>query len=353
FLKSLAKECPSLHVRAIDLDPREEASRLAGYVFDELLAEEDHLEVGYAAGERKTLVVAARAEPSSPALPLEIDEDTVVLFTGGARGITAQIALAMARRFRCTIELVGRSKLLPEDHDDAELRAATDMASLRRVLIGRMNGAGPGSPTAIDGQARQILADREIRTTLAAIRQSGSPVDYHAVDVRDETAFQALIDRLRARHGHIDGVVHGAGLIEDKLLRDKTHESFARVFSTKVNGARILARKLAAELRFFVLFSSVSGAFGNRGQIDYAAANDALDKLAHHLHTSVRGRVLSINWGPWRGAGMVKPELEREYERRGIALIDPEAGVQRFFDELLEGNDPQVILTAASAEALA
>ncbi|WP_394828393.1 SDR family NAD(P)-dependent oxidoreductase [Pendulispora albinea] len=353
FLKSLAKECPATRVRAIDLDPREDNARLAEHIFDEILADDDHIEVGYTAGERKTVVVAARPSSQNLQEPLEIDEDTVVLFTGGARGITAQIALAMARRFKCKIELVGRSSLLPEDQDDAELRTATDLASLRRLVIGRMNGAGPTNPQAIDAHCREILADREIRATLAAIREAGSPVDYHAIDVRDEAAFQALIDRLRARYGRIDGVVHGAGTIEDKLLRDKTQESFARVFSTKVNGARILARKLAAELRFFVLFSSVSGAFGNRGQIDYAAANDALDKLAHHLHATVRGRVLSINWGPWRGAGMVKPELEREYERRGIALIDPEAGVERFFEELLEGTEPQVILTAAPAEVLA
>jgi hypothetical protein len=62
--------------------------------------------------------------------------------------------------------------------------------------------------------------------------------------------------------------------------------------------------------------------------------------------------VLSINWGPWRGVGMVRPELEREYERRGVGLISPDAGIESFFDELLIGTDPQVILTAASASAL-
>jgi NAD(P)-dependent dehydrogenase (short-subunit alcohol dehydrogenase family) len=171
--------------------------------------------------------------------------------------------------------------------------------------------------------------------------------------VRDDEAFGALVDRLRAHHGRIDGVVHGAGLIEDKLLCDKTAESFDRVFSTKVAGANMLARKLAQDARFFVLFSSIAGTFGSRGQTDYAAANDALDKLAHQLHHTVQGRVLSIGWGPWRDIGMVHPDLEREYERRGIGLIRPEAGVERFFQELLSGSDPQVILTAASAEVLA
>ena len=46
------------------------------------------------------------------------------------------------------------------------------------------------------------------------------------------------------------------------------------------------------------------------------------------------------------------PQTLREYERRGVALIAPEAGIDRFFDELLRGSDPQVLLTAASAEVL-
>jgi NAD(P)-dependent dehydrogenase (short-subunit alcohol dehydrogenase family)/acyl carrier protein len=350
LLKSLAKERHDLRVRAVDLDAREDPARLARHVFDELVADDAYVEVGYYRGERNTLIVAARPSSMPPPSPLEIDDSSVVLFTGGARGITAQIAIAMARRFRCTLELVGRSPLL--DDEDAELRAASDAVGLRKLLIARINGAGPASPAAIDAHCKQILAAREVRETLDAIRAAGGRVDYHAVDVRDDAAFGTLIDQLRAKHGRIDGVVHGAGLIEDKLLRDKTHESFDRVFSTKVAGARTLARKLADETRFFVFFSSVSGAFGNRGQTDYAAANDVLDKLAHHLHETVRGRVLSINWGPWRGVGMVRPELEREYERRGIGLIQPRDGIDRFFEELLAGSDPQVILTATHAEAL-
>jgi NAD(P)-dependent dehydrogenase (short-subunit alcohol dehydrogenase family) len=268
--------------------------------------------------------------------------------TGGGRGITAQIAIAMARRFQCVIELVGRSKLTEES--DSEIDAASDAVSLRKLLITRVNGAGPLQPQVIEARVKEILSSREIRATLAEVQAAGGRASYHAVDVRDDAAFSALIDQIKAKHGHIDGVVHGAGLIEDKLLSDKSPDSFQRVFATKVAGARTLARKLANETAFFVLFSSVSGAFGNRGQTDYAAANDALDKLAHSLHGTVRARVLSINWGPWRNVGMVGPELAREYDRRAIGLIDPEDGVAKFFDELFASSDPQVILTAGGPE---
>ncbi|HEX9298080.1 MAG TPA: SDR family NAD(P)-dependent oxidoreductase [Polyangiaceae bacterium] len=349
FLKSLAKEHPSLRVRVVDVDPGERPRDLADHLFRELVTADSQVEVGYVGSKRYILVATSRAVSIECASPLAIDPGSVVLVTGGARGITGRIGLAMARRFRCTLELVGRSPI-PGGHEDPELRTVSDGREIRRILAAR---AGATSIAAVERECRRILAAREIRATLGAIRDAGSQVTYHAVDVRDDDAFGALVQRLRARHGRIDGVVHGAGLIEDKLLRDKTVDSFDRVFATKVSGANLLARTLARDARFFVLFSSIAGTFGSRGQSDYAAANDALDKLAHQLHRTVEGRVLSIGWGPWQGVGMVTADLQREYEKRGIDLIAPEAGVEHFFRELLSGSDPQVILTAAPAEVLA
>jgi acyl transferase domain-containing protein/NAD(P)H-dependent flavin oxidoreductase YrpB (nitropropane dioxygenase family) len=348
LLKSVAKEWPDLRVRSIDLHPGEDPGQLADHVYAELLASDVRVEVGYAGGVRQTLSVLP-GPPSGPpdASSLDIGRDAVVLVTGGARGITARVAIAMAQRFQCHLELVGRSPA-PEDDEDPELAGADDAIALRKVLLARANGAGPTTPAAIDALCNQVLSAREIRATFAAIRAAGSDFRYHAIDVRDGAAFGALLDDVYARHGRLDGVVHGAGLVEDKLLRDKTPESFDRVYDTKVSSALTLSEKLRGDARFVVFFSSVSGAFGNRGQVDYAAANAALDTLAHHMDRKIAARVLSINWGPWGGVGMVRPELEREYARRGVGLIAPDDGVARFFDELCLHKDSQVILSATA-----
>jgi NAD(P)-dependent dehydrogenase (short-subunit alcohol dehydrogenase family) len=113
------------------------------------------------------------------------------------------------------------------------------------------------------------MAAREIRATLAALG-AGATAQYHAVDVRDAKTFGAVIDRIYASHGRLDGVIHGAGVIEDKLARDKTPESFARVFETKVNGALAIARHVRDDIGFIVFFSSIphfgkSRAVGLRG----------------------------------------------------------------------------------------
>jgi NAD(P)-dependent dehydrogenase (short-subunit alcohol dehydrogenase family) len=199
---------------------------------------------------------------------------------------------------------------------------------------------------AIAAEGARHNAARELRATLAALRDAGASPAYRQADVRDRAAFGALIGALYEQYGRLDGVIHGAGVIEDKLARDKTPESFARVFETKVNGALAIAEHVRDDFRFVVFFSSIVATFGNRGQSDYAAANDFLDRLAHSLKHRLRGRVLSINWGPWRDAGMVSPELAREYARRGIDLIEPDAGAASFLDELLHGSpeDAQVIL---------
>jgi NAD(P)-dependent dehydrogenase (short-subunit alcohol dehydrogenase family) len=347
LLKVLTKELPDLKVRAIDVDPTEDPQAIAEAILGELTASDKLVEVGYRHGVRQTLRLVA-AEPAAVRPELPLGPESVVLVTGGARGITAAAAIELARRTRCRLELVGRSPLPGEE--DPALAAASDTAALRRTLVER----GAREPAAIEADCRRVLAAREIRQTLAALAAAGSPVRYHSLDVRDEQAVSALIDEIYERHGRLDGVVHGAGIIEDKLLRHKTRESFDRVFDTKVAAARALVRKLRDDVGFVVFFSSVSGAFGNRGQADYAAASDALDKLALELAGRIPGRAISINWGPWAGAGMVSEELQREYGRRGIGLIPPREGVARLIAELCAtGGDPQVVLMCADAESMA
>ena len=145
--------------------------------------------------------------------------------------------------------------------------------------------------------------------------------------MRDADGVARLVDDVVARHGRLDGVVHGAGVLDDRFLADKDAESFARVVATKVAGADALLAATAALDCRVVLFGSVAGVFGNRGQADYAAANDALDGLAHGPPPRP-ARVVAIDWGPWAGGGHGRRRSSSaEYARRGIGLIEPEEGV--------------------------
>ncbi|WSW02274.1 SDR family NAD(P)-dependent oxidoreductase [Streptomyces sp. NBC_01006] len=351
FARSAALEFPGTLVRAVDLHPKEDPGRIAAQLLAELSDRGEGLaSVGYTAeGLRVTrrpvpapLPVSAGTLGGSPLGP-----GSVVLLTGGARGITARTAVALARATGCHVELVGRTPE-PVGQDD-EFVHAGDRVALRAALI----GSGLRTPAEIEAAASRILAEREVRATLAALAGAAASVRYHCTDVTDAHAVRAVVADVRARHGRLDGIVHGAGTLRDGLLCDKEPAVFTEVFSTKVAGARHLAAA-AAEYgstpapAFLALFGSVSGVYGNRGQTDYAAANDALDGLALSWAETFPGRVLSVDWGPWaaEAGGMVTLELERAYARRGIPLISPEAGTGAFLAELAHGGDVQVVLMA-------
>ncbi|EIT70714.1 type I polyketide synthase [Hydrocarboniphaga effusa] len=348
MIKTVEKEFPELRAHWVDLHAGEPQDALLDALETELLAGNPLAEVAYLNGQRyaRKVVPVALTEGSLDGLPLT--PESVVLLTGGARGITALIAVALARRYRCRLELVGRSEA-PEGDEDALTRGVADPRRLRQLLL----QADPTrKPAEIERLARRVLAEREVRETFAQVREAGSTVHYTPLDVRDEEAFASFIAETYSRHGRIDGVIHGAGVVEDKLVRDKTDESFGRVFDTKVRSALILNRLIRDDVKFVVFFSSVASAFGNRGQVDYASANDVLDKLAHHWQTRIGGRVISVNWGPWADTGMVNDALRNDYARKGIGLIPQAAGVEALLRELsIARGDSQIVLMCGKPES--
>lgn len=350
LVKSVAREKPELRIRVVDIDPREESEKIAEYVIAELVAEDDLIEVGYVDGKRYRVIPAVISPSADTESELGLDSSSVVMVTGGARGITAKAAIELALRTHCRLILVGRSPL--PDHEEDAYSAARDLPSLRRKLIeeGQVK-----DPKVIESASRRILADRQVRATVDALSAIGVPFEYHSLDVRDSQSFGALIDDIYDRFGHIDAVIHGAGIIEDKLIVDKTRDSFDRVFDTKVVSARTLAAKLRDDVKNIVFFSSISGALGNRGQADYAAAGDVLDKLAWQHVRLNNARVISFDWGPWANTGMVSDELAKEYARRGLGLIPISEGVELMIREM--GSDrkeiAQIIVAAAEPSVLA
>jgi acyl transferase domain-containing protein/NAD(P)H-dependent flavin oxidoreductase YrpB (nitropropane dioxygenase family)/NAD(P)-dependent dehydrogenase (short-subunit alcohol dehydrogenase family) len=354
FVKCLAQEWPEVLVRAVDLNAEGPPTELAEALLRELCCRQGPVEVGYLG--RRRLTWEPRPAPllANEEAPPPFEPGEPVLITGGARGITAAIALDLARRFRPTLLIVGRSEL-PSEQESAETASLTTAESIKAALIARMQREGrPPAPGLVEVQFRRLMQAREIRENLARMTEAGAIVRYHSADVRDEKEFGGLLDDLQRRFGPLAGVIHGAGVIEDRLVRDKTPESFDRIFQTKVVGARILTERLdPARLRFCAFFASVASRFGNKGQSDYAAANEVLSKLALLLDRRWPARVFSVAWGPWSEIGMVA-DLEAHLVRRGLRLISPQEGPELFVGELLHGRKGESeIILAGGAEALA
>jgi acyl transferase domain-containing protein/NAD(P)H-dependent flavin oxidoreductase YrpB (nitropropane dioxygenase family)/NAD(P)-dependent dehydrogenase (short-subunit alcohol dehydrogenase family)/acyl carrier protein len=338
LMKSLAHEWPNVLVRVVDVERRESAGKLAELLLSELSDPIGPIEIGYRGERRLTLECVPSPLNCTEEAGAPLDRDSTVLLTGGARGITAAVALELAQRYQPNLVLVGRSPL-PEANEEADTANLSGAGDLKAALIARLRREGrPASPAIVESAYQRLLHDREIRANIDRLKQSGSHVSYYSVDVRDEAGLTAVLDDVYRRFGNIDGAIHGAGVIQDKLIRDKTPESYDRVFGTKVESALILSRRLDFErLKFCVFFASVAGRFGNRGQSDYAAANEVLSKLAIQLDRRWPARVVSIAWGPWSSIGMVS-ELEQHLGQRGLQMIPPELGPLFLVEELCHGR---------------
>lgn len=352
--KSVAIEWPGVRVKCIDVDPAIGSERLVSEVLQEAGYDDQTIEVGFTSKERWKLNLK-NGEPDAVDLSdLGLNSDSVLLVTGGAYGITADVTRALAEKYKPHLVLVGRSPMPGEEPQST--RDLIEPQQLRRHFIKDLRAQDPKiTPAEIDRNIRRVLKDRQIRANLAAMRSAGAGVEYHTLDVRDGDALGHLIDAVYERWGRIDGVLHGAGIIDDKLIQDKSPESFEAVFRTKVTPATILATKLRPEgLKFLFFFSSIAGRFGNAGQCDYSAANEVLNKIAARLsHDWPHVHTLAINWGPWDG-GMVTDELRRLYATKGIHPVPVEKGKQFCLEEIGRGScGTSEIVVAASLQRIA
>jgi hypothetical protein len=266
--------------------------------------------------------------------------------------VTAEVAVALAGAYRPSLLLLGRSPApKPEPDWLAPLR---DEAEIKRALAARANGQA--TPQLIGEQFRATAANREVLRTLTRIEQAGARAVYRAVDVRDPRAVAEAVGSVRGVFGPVRGLIHGAGVLADRKIEDQTDAQFADVFATKVAGLRALLDAASDDdLRLLVLFSSSTARFGRAGQVAYAAANEALNKIARREASRRPGcKVVAVNWGPWDG-GMVTPSLKPLFASEGIGLIPLAVGARYLLDEI-QSNDAEavevVVLGPGSVAAL-
>ncbi len=347
LLKTARHEWPEVHCKAIDLNPEvQQGPEVADAIVDEMFRA-GPVEVGLFAGERFSLELQTVPLAARNGFAVLKDGDLVVV-TGGARGITATAILELARLAHLRLVLLGRS-LLAESEPEW-LAGITDAAELKRTLLARSrNGRAPKQ---IEAKYREVLAQREIRHHLQQIRATGSIAMYRSVDVRDAAEVEKVLGEIREQFGPVCGLVHGAGVLADRKIEDKTVEQFDLVYGTKVAGLENLMRGLGGdELKLLALFSSYTGRFGRTGQVDYAAANEVLNKIAQsESRRRPYCRVVSFNWGPWNG-GMVSEGLRKVFENEGVGLIEPKAGAEFFIREICSpvGQPVEVLALAPSA----
>lgn len=348
LVKTAAREWPKVRFKAIDIFQRDFPPEvLAKRIAKEIIFGDHEIEIGLPANdERIKLQLTADAQIVTQ---LKHITNPLLLVSGGARGITASCLLEYAKVNPARFVLFGRTNLTDED---LAYKDISDKDELRKVLITEAKKQDNSSPKVIEKKLQNLLAIREIKATLQALNKLGSEAKYVSVDIQDQQQLTNVINEIRSQQGNIDGIIHAAGVLADKLIVDKTIKQFNTVFDTKVIGLKnILTATAQDRLSLIITFSSVAARFGNEGQADYAMANEVLNKVMQAEKIS-RGEdclIKSINWGAW-DSGMVNPSLKKLFEQRGIKLISTEEGAKLFVAELMAALSPVEIILGQPLE---
>ena len=349
--KTASHEWETMTCRALDVARTyTNAEDAAHAVVAELLVD-GPLEVGLSPDKRLTTQLKTESIDTDELLTFSSDD--VIVISGGARGVTAEVALAIAQAGSPTLVLLGRSDAPASE--ESWLSGIEDEAAIKKAIM--QHATVKLTPKELQGQFDTISRNREMRNFVGSMEAAGSTVLYRAVDIRDAEAVSSVLAEVRSAHGPITGFVHGAGVLADRFIHDKTPEQFDRVYDTKVGGLRALLKATQSDpLKWIALFSSSTGRFGRKGQVDYAMANEVMNKWAHVQRVARPDcKIASVNWGPWAG-GMVTPALRKVFESEGIGMIGLHAGAQYLLRELnrpVDGPREIVILGATGNESVA
>ena len=348
--KSYAFERPEVRCRALDLHPDIvlEASRAADLVLKDICEFEGEVEIGLDRDERRWAMVAFAEDLTQERTPLTGDD--VWLVSGGGSGVTAASIVGLANaspNAGAHFHLLGRSTLI-EATSSWLAWSESQLSDEKNALRQRLVEATPnGKVTMVEwNRAWQAFTrSLDVYRTIAAIEATGNHATYHVADVMDS-------DRLSEIGAEFDrpitGLVHGAGLEDSKLVKDKGHAVFDRVVRVKVDGWRSLMNAVNASgadyPMFACCFTSVAGRFGNGGQTDYAAANSILDAEMARMTAAGHGRAVAIGWTGWRDVGMAtRGSIEAVFAAAGIDTLSVEDGVELFVDEVLRGGKRRVL----------
>jgi 3-oxoacyl-[acyl-carrier protein] reductase len=177
-------------------------------------------------------------------------EGRVALVTGGAQGIGKAIAMALARE--------GAEVAVSDVNEEGAEAAAREIA-----------GAG-GRTWALAGDVSSFDEARE------------------------------MVEKVREEAGRIDILINNAGITRDSLLLRMKEEAWDSVIAVNLKGAFNFCKAalpVMVKQRWgrIVNMSSVVGAMGNAGQVNYAASKAGVIGLTKSLAREVASRGVTVN----------------------------------------------------------
>ena len=283
FARTLHLEAKNLNTCVVVVPQEHPAA--AQWVLAEALAVRGYAEAHYTSDGKRWEPVLRPLAPELDEHDLPLTTSDVLVVTGGARGITAECALQLARESGARLAIFGLSE-----------------------------------PT----------ADDEIVSNLERLKAAGIHFRYYSVDVTDAAATRDAIDKVESEIGPVTAILHGAARNVPCLIENLDAEAFSQTLAPKIQGAQNLLAAIDPDrLRLFITFASIIARTGLPGEAHYGLANEWLTRLTEHWQTAHTDcRCLAIGWSVWSGVGMgARLGTVEELARTGITPIPVEKGL--------------------------
>ena len=350
FTKTYKRERPDAFVKAVDFEAAGSAAEISEALVAETLRDPGAVEIGYQNGLRFTVSLAEQPAADGAA-GMQLDKNTVFLVTGAAGSIVSAITSDLAAASGGTFYLLDMVPE-PDPHNPDLPRLATDKEGLMRDLHARIKARGErATPALVERELAGLERAQAACNAIEAVRAAGGTAHYFSVNLTDAAAVANVIGQVRARSGHIDVLLHAAGMERSRFLPDKDPREFDLVFDVKADGWFNLLHAIGdMPLGATVAFSSIAGRFGNAGQADYSSANDLLCKITSSFRTTRPDtRALAIDWTAWGGIGMAtRGSIPEMMARAGIAMLPPEVGIPWIRRELTSGGARGEVVAAGT-----
>ena len=121
-----------------------------------------------------------------------------------------------------------------------------------------------------------------------------------ALDVNDAQAAQTLIDAIVKEHGGLQVLVNNAGITRDNLAMRMKDDEWDAVLDTNLKAVFRMSRAVMRTMmkqRYgrIINITSVVGASGNAGQVNYAAAKAGVAGMTRALARELGSRAITVN----------------------------------------------------------